>query len=628
MALGASVNVRFLQAVVPSRLGASGTYLLALHSYHLVVSALTRKFSFALDARSLFQILLGYVSLAVLFFLGNMLTQRSRPLQTAWFVLLLALDATGSGYLFNSSVSADFGVVLDNASLLGSKAAFAHFWEEIDGWYVRHVVTWVPFLLLLEWRFRIVSGVKQPAPIAPKVAGCAVLYVVLCLLPIDGHDELLAFARSAKAYYAAPIGLPAGAPPYPFVVETPPTPGHLAREDVRHPHVFLLLIESFNGLYVEARSPEGREYTPYFNALLRTGLYAPRFYANSVQTTHGHFATLFSVLPPVRGKVATTYPDTKLHGLPSVMRDAGYATLFFQAYDDLSFDNTEAFLERNGMDACLRAADLKKPEDSEHTWGWGPEDAVTYRRLFEHLDAEEQRREQRGAVAKPWFVTVATIMTHVPFDVPPARRPLYPEPVSTRQRYANALNLADGQLEVFFHELRARAYLEDSVVVILGDHSFPTGEHGITMNELGFYEENFRTPLLLVGPRVQPRRLPNDAARSQLDVAPTIVDLAAVELVRHHFQGHSVLRAEARRPVYLEQPYDGTCIGVVDFPYKYVRRHRSGEEWVFDLARDPNELENLVRTARAGPFLAEARTSTQYVWQTLTLLKSDRIWDR
>ena len=69
--------------------------------------------------------------------------------------------------------------------------------------------------------------------------------------------------------------------------------------------------------------------------------------------------------------------------------------------------------------------------------------------------------------------------------------------------------------------------MKDSLVIIVGDHAFPLGEHGNYSLESGYHEESFRVPFFIVWNDVlAPTQL--SRASSQLDIAPTILDLMAI----------------------------------------------------------------------------------------------------
>ncbi|MGH7898979.1 MAG: glycerophosphodiester phosphodiesterase family protein, partial [Candidatus Binatia bacterium] len=454
-----------------------------------------------------------------------------------------------------------------------------------------------------------------------KLAACALAYLALVLAPTTSSDALARFLQSAYHYHALELrgSIPAGEGDYPLV-RTAPEPAR-SFDLSRAPHVLVVMIESFNAKYVEAETADGRPYTPVFNRLISRGWYVERFYGNSVQTAKGQFATLLSLIPSVRGRESVKYMSNRYHSLVQILRDHGYRTVFFQAQPNLDFDNTARFMGRIGFDECRPAADFSRPADRDQIWGWGPEDHAVYRGFFALVD---ERLEDGGG---PIFATIATAANHVPFAVPANRRLLHSEPQSFAERYVNALALSDRDLAVFFDELDRRPALENTIVVVMGDHSYPTGDHGITNNEIGYYEESFRTPLLVLWPgHLAPRRVAGPY--SQLDLAPTLLDLIGASPGRNHFQGQSLVAGDASpRPVYLVQPYSGGWLGVVDYPFKFLRRLRSGEEMLFDLAADPGEKRNLIDQFADAERLSELRHGVDRIVLTHHLIQHDRIWD-
>jgi arylsulfatase A-like enzyme len=212
------------------------------------------------------------------------------------------------------------------------------------------------------------------------------------------------------------------------------------------------------------------------------------------------------------------------------------------------------------------------------------------------------------------------------FDyVPKDKCLMYREPQDISQRYANSIHLSDEGLAELLKGIAARPYLSDTVVIITGDHSFPLNEHGISHNEIGFYDEIFRTPLLILwNNRLAPRTLRGPF--SQLDIAPTVLDMAGISGVTTHFQGQSLLSpGTAPKPVYLVQPYNGQYLGVVDYPYKYVRHGESGMEYLFNLQNDPREEINLA-AGGSRKELTALRKRLQDIYLNQKALTADRLW--
>ncbi len=450
------------------------------------------------------------------------------------------------------------------------------------------------------------------------------LYATILCLPRIPVDDLTLLARSVLNYYTAPAMRPASAAvaPYPYV-KGKPGPPVLRSGASALPHVFIVFLESLNARYIEARTEEGTEYTPFLNSLIPRGAYVERFYGNSVQTCRGQMTTLCGTLPSLNDREFVAYPELSLHCLPRIFKDLGYTTIFMEGYSDLGFDNTGNFMKHLGFDETeAMTGAFVKPEDQPSMWGWGMQDDAFYRKVFQHLD------ELKG---KRLFVSLMSASNHMWFDqMPEDQRLLFGNPKSVHEHYANSVHLADSYLKEFFAQLAARPGLENSLVVVVGDHSFPTREKfGRTFLQEGFTEEVFRTPLLILWPgRMAPRRI-GAFAYSQVDIAPSLLDLLGVE-VRNHFVGTSLFdpAVDHQETIFLVQPYGGTYVAEELYPMKYVRKLESSLEFLYDLERDPEEAENLIWRMGDSSLARRFRAEMGRLTLNQQLLEEDRIWPR
>ncbi len=155
---------------------------------------------------------------------------------------------------------------------------------------------------------------------------------------------------------------------------------------------------------------------------------------------------------------------------------------------------------------------------------------------------------------------------------------------------------------------KVNAYLEESglaentIVVYTSDQGFFLGEHGL-FDKRYMYEESLQTPLLLKYPReIEPGRV-SEALVLNLDIGPTLLDLAGIEIPRS-FQGRSLRplfrseKGEWRDAVYYqyyEQVFGVPAhYGVRTDRYKLIRFNTNPPSWEFyDLAHDPKEMNNL-----------------------------------
>ena len=466
--------------------------------------------------------------------------------------------------------------------------------------------------------------------IANKLKGFAffISYLTVTFSPYNHYEEISIFLKDGVQYFIKPISLNSFAKSllesdYPFLTHKKKKNDlpNIGRKE-RPPHIFIIPIESFNSNFVEQKTPEGKTYTPFFNSLIKKGLYVDSFFGNSMQTAKGHFPILCSLTPKTVGKTFQDNYKTNFNCLPEVLKKIGYENRYYQSYGDLNFDNKLIFFKENNFDV-IESVDIGQLTDKErknNIWGWGPQDDILYKYIFKKLDQEKEK--------KPYFVFMQGVSSHMNFDqVPKNQRLLYPENNTKKEKYSNALRVTDKYLETFFTELNKRSYLKNSIIIITGDHSFPVGEHGLYHSERSFYNEFFKVPLLIIwNKHLKPERIKN-LSFSQIDIAPTILDLLNLD-IQNHFQGKSILKKE-KTLQYLVQPYSGKFLSIVDFPFKYVFHEKSRKEFLFNLVKDHKESLNLKKIQMSDKIrekLEFFREKLGYFYANDILIEENRIW--
>ena len=449
-------------------------------------------------------------------------------------LLIIATVALYS-YRLHTGYSVDFSLIKDNIGISFSPEAFSTISSPFSAADFILAIIFVLVALLLELRFKVFSAKITKS--YKKIIAAIVVLVIAFAIPFDSGDE---FTLLIKSIFKNQNNLYASVhtnKEFPYekqsVAQTSFSQNIPSLK--KRPNIILILIESFNANFTEKKAPDGIDYTPFFNSLINKGLYIERFYGNSIQTCKGQAAVFFSILPSFNGKIFVDYSDLNIKGFPSLLAENGYETIFFQAYHNLKFDNTEHNMRKAGFNIVKTFAEFKRKEDRPYIWGWGVEDRVFYERFFEFLDSYIKKNP-----GKPFFAALPTVGTHIPCDgLPMERREIYKNPENIKEKYSNALRLSDRHLEVFFKLLKERAYLDNTVIIITSDHSFPMKEHGIYNNEVCFYDEAFRIPLLILWEGViSPKRIRGRVC-SQVDIGPTIADIAGVT-GKHNMIGISI----------------------------------------------------------------------------------------
>ena len=533
-------------------------------------------------------------------------------------------------YRFKLERPFDYKLFIDNLNIL-------FYWESTDT--IGDRVSLLDIVLLfglifIVLIFAVFRNKKLNGPLPFRKRGALIVllaYGGLIYTPSNKWDEVSLIVKDMIHFYGRPMkigekGNKILSQKYPFLKKMAPT---LPKAEL--PHIFIIPIESFNANFVETKNENGMEYTPFFNSLIKKGIYVNHFYGGSIQTAKGVFSILCSMVPKKHGKVFENHTETNFRCLPEILQESGYTNLYYQSYRDINFDNTKNFLEKNNFDVVksLDVEELTAVERKENIWGWGPQDDLLYKYVFKELDTKQKQNSKIKGKHSPFFVTLQGISSHMTFQwVPKKQRYLYKENKTKKQSFANAIRVVDQYLETFFIELNKRDYLKNSIVVVTGDHSFPNGEHQIYHNETGFYDEFFRVPLLILpGNHLKPKRI-KDKSYSQVDIAPTLLDLIKVQ-TSHSFQGTSIL-SEKKAYQYLVQPYSGTFLAVVDYPFKYVFHEKTEKEFLFNLKKDPNEDLNLLSLQKKNKeieLIAQGlRSEKDLFYVNDFLIEQNRIW--
>ncbi|MEN9579504.1 MAG: hypothetical protein RJA70_2513 [Pseudomonadota bacterium] len=455
--------------------------------------------------------------------------------------------------------------------------------------------------------------------------GLGVAYLAILIAPVTTWGPVTNLLRSAiRQYTEAPLfEFQAEDLEYPYERRHAPGAMQPLKRDGRPPHILLVLVESLNANFIEKLTEDGRAITPTFNAKLQEGLYVENFYGNSIQTCRGHAAVFLSVIPSMGAKIATSFADNRWYGAPALLEDNGYLSLFLQAHSNLEYDNGRQFYRATGFSQVRSIAEFPKAGDENGHWGWALSDRVFYQRFFEQMDQLRSSKPQA-----PLFAALAPISNHFPFDrMPASEKQMYPNAQSFAENYANSVNAADRALAQFFQALDQWPEKDNTVVILTGDHSFPVDEHGQHFNTTGYYEEYFRTPLLILWPGKVPPERRAHGDYSQLDIAPTLAQLAGISGYRHHFLGDSILDpSTGKGPVYLVQPYSGRYLAVVDQPYKFVKHLRSGREYLYNLRSDPHEQQDLAGQPQHQSIQDQYRAKLRAMYLNQELVQRDRVW--
>lgn len=282
--------------------------------------------------------------------------------------------------------------------------------------------------------------------------------------------------------------------------------------------VVVVLEESLGSDFVGSLGAAKSPCTPELDRWSTEGLWFRNLIATGNRTVRGLEGVLCSFVPlpgdslvkrPAAGQVAT---------LASVFRATGFDTAFFYGGYGV-FDSMKPFMLRNGYQEFVEQPDF--PDEAFRTI-WGVADEYIFDALVERQLAQRERQ-------RPLFATLLSVSNHKPYRVPPGRPGSEGEPSRT-----GAVRYADWCLGRYLQRLRDTGLLDDTLVLIVGDH----GARVYGAEEIP--TRSYRIPALFVGGPTALGGQRIERLCSQIDLAPTLLELCGIA-VDAPFFGRSVL---------------------------------------------------------------------------------------
>lgn len=156
--------------------------------------------------------------------------------------------------------------------------------------------------------------------------------------------------------------------------------------------------------------------------------------------------------------------------------------------------------------------------------------------------------------------------------------------------------------------------LDNTVIVLASDNGYFYGEHGLSVERRLAYEESIRMPLLMRYPRWIKAGTVRDELALNIDVAPTLIELAGLSKL-NKADGHSLVPllkggdSEWRKSFLIEYYSDKVFPRIRQMGYKAVRTERwkyihyvelDSMDELYDLKADPYEMKNIINQRDAA----------------------------
>lgn len=172
--------------------------------------------------------------------------------------------------------------------------------------------------------------------------------------------------------------------------------------------------------------------------------------------------------------------------------------------------------------------------------------------------------------------------------------------------YDGEVAFADAYVGKIIQDLKDKKELDNTLIIIAGDHGEAFGEHREYGHSVFCYQENLKVPLIFCNSRLFPEAFQVEDRVNLIDILPTLLEMYGMA-VPASVQGESLVRLldgkkeKGKRAFYIESMYGKESLGwapltgIIDGSYKYISLP---EPELYDLGKDSQEKNNLYSTRR------------------------------
>lgn len=302
-------------------------------------------------------------------------------------------------------------------------------------------------------------------------------------------------------------------------------------------NLIMIQVEALQQFAINAKVG-GQEVTPNLNRWLKKSLYFDNFFYQvaSGNTSDAEFLTNNSLYPASTGAVYYMYAGNTYSSLAKEMDDKNYYTAALHGF-------RESFWNRNVMYKAEKFDDFwgEKSYSQNETVGLGLSDKSFLNQSF----AKMQKFKQ------PFYSFLITLSSHYPYDDVEHYGDFNVGSYENTLlgNYLKGIHYADAQLGIFLDKLEKSGMLDNSILVLYGDHyAIPKDKinqlynfEGIqSQTDLDWYNLQ-KVPLLIHFPKNQYAGT-DHSYRGQIDIYPTIANM--FNLPQNYMLGHDLFNTK------------------------------------------------------------------------------------
>ncbi|MEG1506591.1 MAG: sulfatase-like hydrolase/transferase [Bacilli bacterium] len=303
-------------------------------------------------------------------------------------------------------------------------------------------------------------------------------------------------------------------------------------------NLIIMMMESVNDIFINP------EYYPNFYNIYSNGWsfknnYSPR---NSCPTGNNEFSGLSGLYSIYNTCTSNIYKDNVYStGLFNLFKNKGYNTVSMHDY-------TEAYYYRNTIHTNL---------GSSHYYGV-EELGIPYFNEYRNWASDEDFANAAmnimvngKSLDNPFMMWMTSVSSHQPYIVPSVEGDKYIEmfqntgyPIDL-QRYMSKLKTLDNSLGIILESLKNAGILDDTVILLFGDH-YPYGLTNETINNVLNYDlsdyEVEKTPFVIYNSATSKEVI--DDYTSYMNIAPTVANLFNLDFDPRLYMGEDLFNPD------------------------------------------------------------------------------------
>lgn len=264
-------------------------------------------------------------------------------------------------------------------------------------------------------------------------------------------------------------------------------------------NVVIIILESFGSENV------GRGQTPFLDSLITKSCYFKNGFANG-KVSIDAVPSIISSIPSLMNNsfISSSFALNKVRSLPKIFKEQGYSTSFFHGAFNGS-QNFDEYAKVAGFDEYYGKNEYVGKESFDGKWGIFDEEFLQF------------YANKLSTFKKPFFSSVFTISSHVPYIIPEKYQNKFPKGTTDIHE---SVAYADYSLRKFFETAKKQDWYKNTLFVLSADHTSSSGDNEIDKTNIG----KFRIPILFFDPSNPDLAGVNEKNFQQIDIMPSILD--------------------------------------------------------------------------------------------------------